>query len=52
MDPADYVLQDFSRDEMKALSEILDRASDAALSFVVDGLDNAMNKFNGEIKAE
>jgi PTH1 family peptidyl-tRNA hydrolase len=52
MDPADYVLQDFSRDEMKGLSEILDRASDAALSFIVDGLDKAMNKFNGETKSE
>ena len=50
MDPADYVLQDFSRDEMKSLSEILDHASDAVMSFVIDGLDNAMNKFNGEIK--
>ena len=51
MEPADFVLQDFSRDEMKNLSEILDRASDAVLSFVLDGLDNAMNKFNGELKA-
>jgi peptidyl-tRNA hydrolase len=50
MDPADYVLQDFSRDEMNSLSEILDHASDAVMSFVIDGLDNAMNKFNGEIK--
>jgi PTH1 family peptidyl-tRNA hydrolase len=47
MDAADYVLQSFSRDEMKALSEILDHAADAALSFVIDGLDYAMNKFNG-----
>ncbi len=50
MDPANYVLQDFSRDEMKALSEILDRAADAALTFVAEGLDMAMNKFNGEIR--
>ncbi|MEW6242241.1 MAG: aminoacyl-tRNA hydrolase, partial [Chloroflexota bacterium] len=33
MDPADYVLQDFSKEDMKALSEILDRAADAALEF-------------------
>jgi PTH1 family peptidyl-tRNA hydrolase len=50
MDPADYVLQDFSRDEMKALSEILDHAADAALVFVMEGLDTAMNKFNGEVR--
>lgn len=47
MDPADYVLQDFSKEDMKALSEILDRAADAALEFVVNGLNAAMNKFNG-----
>ncbi len=50
MDPATYVLQNFSRDEMKILSEILDRAADAALEFVMNGLDKAMNKFNGDVK--
>jgi PTH1 family peptidyl-tRNA hydrolase len=48
MDPADYVLQDFSRDDMRTVSEILDRAADAALCFVSDGLEKTMNKFNGE----
>lgn len=52
MDPADYVLQDFSREETPLVSEILDRAADAALSFVVDGLDKAMNKFNGEVREQ
>jgi PTH1 family peptidyl-tRNA hydrolase len=50
MDPAAYVLQDFSRDEAKILSEILDRAADAALEFVKNGLDQAMNKYNGGVK--
>jgi PTH1 family peptidyl-tRNA hydrolase len=50
MDPAAYVLQDFSRDETKILSELLDRAADAALEFVVNGLDKAMNKYNGSIE--
>lgn len=50
MDPAAYVLQDFSRDEMKILSELLDRAADAALTFVVDGLNKAMNEYNGVVK--
>jgi PTH1 family peptidyl-tRNA hydrolase len=50
MDPADYVLQDFSRDEMKTLSEILELAADAVLVFVKEGLDTAMNKFNGEVR--
>ena len=50
MDPADYVLQDFSRDEMKTLSKILELAADAVLVFVKEGLDTAMNKFNGEVR--
>jgi peptidyl-tRNA hydrolase, PTH1 family len=48
MDPADYVLQNFSRDDMQAISEILDRAADATLEFAVNGLNSAMNKFNGD----
>lgn len=51
MDPSAYVLQDFTRDEMKSLSEIIDRAADAALEFVVHGLDKAMNKYNGPVEA-
>ena len=50
MDPAAYILQDFTRAEMKILSEILDRATDAALEFVVNGLDKAINKYNGSIE--
>ena len=51
MDPSAYVLQNFLRDELKSLSEILDRAADAALEFVMNGLDKAMNKFNGSIES-
>ncbi|HSK89155.1 MAG TPA: aminoacyl-tRNA hydrolase [Anaerolineales bacterium] len=50
MNPSDYVLQNFSRDEMKILSDVVDRAADAALTFVVDGLNKAMNKYNGSIE--
>lgn len=52
MDPAAFVLQDFSREETKILSEILDRAADAALEFVVYGLDKAMNKYNGSVEPQ
>ena len=52
MDAAAYVLQDFSREDVKILSEILDRAADAALEFVLRGLNAAMNKFNGGINNE
>lgn len=50
MDPSAYVLQDFSREEVKILSELLDRAADATLEFVLHGLDKAMNKYNGSIE--
>jgi PTH1 family peptidyl-tRNA hydrolase len=50
MDPKDYVLQDFSKDDIKLLPEVLDRAADAALEFVLKGLNAAMNKYNGSIE--
>ena len=50
MDPADYVLHDFARADLPLLSEILDRAVDAVLTFVDEGLNPAMNKFNGDIQ--
>ena len=50
MDPAAYVLQNFSKDEMKLLSEIIDRSADAALEFVINGINMAMNKYNGSIE--
>ena len=50
MDPANYVLQNFSKDDMQFISELLDRAADAALEFVTNGLNAAMNKFNGGVK--
>ncbi|GER79959.1 MAG: aminoacyl-tRNA hydrolase [Anaerolineales bacterium] len=51
MAPADYVLQNFSRAEMLIVSETLDRAADAVLTFVTEGLNAAMNRFNGSVAA-
>lgn len=50
MDPKDYVLQDFSKDELKLMPDLLARAADAALEFVKNGLNAAMNKFNGAVE--
>jgi PTH1 family peptidyl-tRNA hydrolase len=50
MDPANYVLQNFSRDDMQAISEILDHAADAVLAFVSHGLNKAMNEYNGDVR--
>jgi PTH1 family peptidyl-tRNA hydrolase len=52
MDPSAYVLQNFSREEFKTLSEIVDRAADAMLEFVKNGLNAAMNKYNGSIELQ
>lgn len=50
MDPADYILQDFSGGELKLLGPTLDRAVDAVLVFVTQGLEAAMNQYNGTIE--
>ena len=47
MPTPDYVLQDFSQGELKILAPTLERAADAALLFVEEGLEAAMNKYNG-----
>lgn len=52
MDPAAYVLQNFAQADLIMLSEILDHAADAVLTFITDGLNAAMNKFNGEIQSK
>jgi len=51
MDPAAYVLQSFSKDELKSLSEILDRGADAVFAFVDHGLNKAMNDFNSSMES-
>jgi PTH1 family peptidyl-tRNA hydrolase len=50
MDPAAYVLQNFSRDEMQTLSEVLDHGAEAVFAFVTHGLNKAMNEFNGDVR--
>ncbi len=49
MQAPDYVLQDFSNADLTVISETLNRAVEAALTWVTDGLDAAMNKYNGII---
>ena len=46
MDPADYVLRDFSPAERKDLDFHVDRAADAVEALVRDGLDAAQNRYN------
>ena len=49
MQAADYVLQNFGKDEMPLVSEMLQRAVDAVLLFSESGLNAAMTKYNGQI---
>jgi len=46
MEMAAYVLQNFSAREAEALTFLLDRAADAILSFVQEGVEAAMTRFN------
>ncbi len=45
----DYLLQDFTFDEQTRLAPVLTDATDAVLTFVTEGLEIAMNRFNGII---
>jgi peptidyl-tRNA hydrolase, PTH1 family len=47
MQAPDYVLKEFSNADKSIVSETLDRAVEAVLTFVTEGLDVAMNKYNG-----
>jgi PTH1 family peptidyl-tRNA hydrolase len=46
MDPAAFVLQNFSRDEVGELEALLDRAAQAIDAFLTTGITAAMNQFN------
>ena len=46
MDPADYVLRDFTATERKDLDYHVDRAADAVEALLRDGLESAQNRYN------
>ena len=48
MEAAAYVLKDFSKDEVEMVHHIIERASDAVLVFIAEGLEAAMNKYNSK----
>ena len=47
MEAAAYVLKDFPPAELAILPGLFDKAVDAVLAFVAEGLVTAMNRFNG-----
>ena len=52
MDLADYVLSRFSKGEQELMEEAFKNAADAAAMIISQGLEDAMNHFNGKRKAE
>ncbi len=49
MDPAAYVLQDFSDDEKAVVREILQEAQQAVETFLREGIEMAMTRHNGSV---
>jgi PTH1 family peptidyl-tRNA hydrolase len=47
MDPAAYVLQDFSADEQPLVEQMLERAVAAIETWLVEGVEMAMSRHNG-----
>jgi len=43
---ADYVLKPFSKEESEFLSSYINRAADATLTYITEGIDRAMTEYN------
>lgn len=52
MDPADYVLETFDRDEQSQLDQILSQAAEAVKVMFLEGLEKAMNRFQKKSRRE
>jgi PTH1 family peptidyl-tRNA hydrolase len=52
MDTADYVLGNFYGSEKDLIATLLDRAVEAVEDFILNGLEHAMNQFNGSLQKE
>jgi PTH1 family peptidyl-tRNA hydrolase len=49
MPPAAYVLQDFGKEDVSAVSELMDTAVKAVETYLTEGINLAMTKHNGTI---
>lgn len=47
MDLADFVLSNFTKEEEKILDKEIDAACDAVITWLEQGIDTTMNRFNG-----
>lgn len=50
MDSSAFVLRDFPSRDLETLRLVIDQAVEAAVAFVCNGLDYAMNQYNGSVK--
>lgn len=48
MEPTAYLLSDFSHTQTQVLNDLLDLAVDALITYVREGIEQAMNQYNGE----
>ena len=44
----DFVLESFHESEIRIVENMVGRARDACKSFILDGIDQAMNSFNAK----
>jgi PTH1 family peptidyl-tRNA hydrolase len=44
----EFVLEKFNESELQSVNQMVGRARDACISFIVDGIDSAMNRFNAK----
>ena len=49
MYPKDYVLYNFNADQLALRDEVIQKAAKAVCAFILEGLEKAMNDYNGEI---
>jgi PTH1 family peptidyl-tRNA hydrolase len=49
MDPAAFVLQRFSADELPLIEQVVDRAIKAIETWIAEGIDASMNRYNGTL---
>jgi PTH1 family peptidyl-tRNA hydrolase len=52
MPPAAYVLQDFGKDDLPIVTELIDEALKAIETFLIDGIQLAMSRHNQNVKRE
>lgn len=50
MDPAAYVLRRFGRAQRPVIEAVYSQASDAVEMWLIDGIELAMNRFNGSVE--